>query len=141
VATGATLSGRHASRRVLVVDDNRDAAESLAMLLKLLGLEVHVTYNGTDALAAMDSFGPEVVFLDIGMPVMDGHEVARRVRGRPELQHVVLVALTGWGQTEDRRQSQRAGFDHHLIKPADMSALASLLDSLEGEPGGRKAVR
>jgi PAS domain S-box-containing protein len=120
-----------APRRVLVVDDNRDAAASLGMLLKLLGAEVRVAFNGQDALEALESFRPSVVLLDIGMPGMDGHEVARRVRQQPEFHDVTLIALTGWGQEDDRRRSESAGFDHHLIKPADVNALQTLLISLE----------
>jgi PAS domain S-box-containing protein len=125
-------------RRILVVDDNRDAASSLGMLLKLLGAEVHVVYNGPDALEALGTHRPDVVLLDIGMPGMDGHEVARQLRQRPECRDVTLIALTGWGQEEDRRRSRIAGFDYHLIKPADVSALQTLLVSLESHgPGGR----
>ncbi len=116
-----------ASRRVLVVDDNRDAAESLGMLLKLLGADVHIVFNGLDALEALTAFRPAVVLLDIGMPSMDGHEVARQIRQRPEFQDVTLIALTGWGQEEDRRLSRTAGFNFHLIKPVDAGALQTLL--------------
>ena len=120
-----------AARRVLVVDDNRDAAESLGMLLRLLGADVRVVYNGPDALEALTVYRPSVVLLDIGMPNMDGHEVARQIRQRPEYQDVTLIALTGWGQEEDRRLSQSAGFNYHLIKPADAGALQTLLMSPE----------
>jgi CheY-like chemotaxis protein len=114
-------------RRVLVVDDNRDAAESLGILLKLLGAEVHVAYSGAEALEALPAYRPDVAILDIGMPGMDGHEVARRIRQQPEFQKLTLIALTGWGQDRDRRQSHTAGFDYHLIKPADMDALQAVL--------------
>ncbi len=120
-------------RRILVVDDNRDAAESLGMLLRLLGAEVQIAYNGPEALAALDGFRPDVVLLDIGMPGMDGYEVARQIRERPELHGVMLIALTGWGQEEARRRSRMAGFDYHLIKPADVSALETLLMTLGGQ--------
>jgi PAS domain S-box-containing protein len=120
-----------ARRRVLVVDDNRDAATSLGMLLRLLGADVHVVYNGADALEALGAYRPSVVLLDIGMPGMDGHEVARRIRERPESRELTLIALTGWGQEGDRRRSQLAGFDHHLTKPADLGALQALLLSLD----------
>lgn len=130
-----------ASRRVLVVDDNRDAAESLNGLLKLLGADVHVVYNGVDALEALASYKPAVVLLDIGMPGMDGHEVARRIRLLPESRDVTLIALTGWGQAEDRHRSLSAGFDYHLIKPADVQALQSLLVSLESRPEGGRTER
>jgi PAS domain S-box-containing protein len=126
-------------RRVLVVDDNCDAAQSLGMLLKVLGADVRVVYNGPDALEALASYKPDLVLLDIGMPGMDGHEVARRIRQRPEFQDVTLIALTGWGQEEDRRRSQTAGFDYHLIKPADMSALQTLLVTLEGDARGSRS--
>ena len=118
-----------ARRRVLVVDDNRDAAESLGMLLELLGAEVRVVFGGAEALAALETFSPSVVLLDIGMPDIDGLEVARRIRQRPDLRDVTLIALSGWGQEEDRRQSQLAGFDYHLIKPPDVSVLETLLVS------------
>jgi CheY-like chemotaxis protein len=128
-------SGVLASRRVLVVDDNRDAAESLAMLLKLLGAEVHVVHNGPDALDVLETYKPAVVLLDIGMPGMDGHEVARRIRRQPEFKNVTLIALTGWGQEEDRLRTKSAGFDYHLIKPADANALQTLLMSVESRTG------
>ena len=118
-------------RRVLVVDDNRDAAESMGILLKLLGADVHVAYSGAEALEALPAYRPDVVILDIGMPGMDGYEVARRIRQQPEFQKVTLIALTGWGQDKDRRQSQTAGFDYHLIKPADVDALQALLALVE----------
>ena len=120
------------ARRILVVDDNRDAAESLGMLLKFLGADVRVVGDGRSALEIISSYRPSVVLLDIGMPGMDGYEVARRIRAQPDLGEVMLIALTGWGQEDDRRRSQSAGFDHHLIKPADIGALRALLDSVEG---------
>lgn len=123
-----------AARRVLVVDDNRDAAQSLGMLLKLFGADVRIALNGPDALAALATYKPTVVLLDIGMPGMDGYEVARRIRQQSDLPDVTLIALTGWGQEEDRRRSRAAGFDYHLIKPADVSALQTLLISLKGNP-------
>jgi PAS domain S-box-containing protein len=129
-----------ASRRVLVVDDNRDSAESLGMLLRLLGADVHVVYNGPDALEALTAHRPAVVLLDIGMPNMDGHEVARQIRQRPEFQDVTLIALTGWGQDEDRRLSQTAGFEYHLTKPADVCALQTLLMSIEGREGRHRSA-
>jgi PAS domain S-box-containing protein len=123
-----------APRRVLVVDDNRDAADSLGMVLDRLGAEVRVVYSGADALAALASFQPAVVMMDIGMRGMDGYEVARRIRSEPLHRDVTLIALTGWGQDEDRRRSQAAGFDFHLIKPTDLGDLQNLLMSLQ-EPG------
>jgi CheY-like chemotaxis protein len=117
--------------RVLVVDDNQDAAQSLGALLELLGAEVRVVNDGPAALAILPSYRPTVVLLDIGMPGMDGYEVARRIRQQSEWQDLLLIALTGWGQADDRRRSTDAGFDHHLIKPADMTALKTLLTSLK----------
>jgi len=133
----ASLSTVLAARRVLVVDDNRDAAESLGMLLKLLGAQVHVVYDGPTALEAVATYKPAVVLLDIGMPGMDGHEVARRIRLESEFREVILIALTGWGHEEDRQRSQSAGFDYHLIKPADVNSLETLLGSLDARPRGR----
>jgi CheY-like chemotaxis protein len=121
-------------RRVLIVDDNRDAAESLAMLLKLLGAKVQVAHNGFDALSQVSEFHPAIVVLDLGMPGMDGYEVAREIRRQPEFAHVVLVALTGWAQDEDRLRSQNAGFNLHLTKPADFATFESLLQSLSNDP-------
>jgi two-component system CheB/CheR fusion protein len=115
--------------RVLVVDDNRDAADSLAMMLKFLGAEVRVVYEGPAALREMESFSPNLLLLDLGMPDMDGYEVARRIREHPAFHDVILIALTGWGQEEDRRRSHTSGFDHHLIKPTGIDALRALLAS------------
>jgi PAS domain S-box-containing protein len=114
-------------KRLLVVDDNHDAANSLAMLLKLQRHEVRVAYSGMAALEMIKTYTPNMVFLDIGMPGMDGYEVARRVRQTAGLGDVVLVALTGWGQQEDRRRTAAAGFDHHLVKPPELVALEKLL--------------
>jgi PAS domain S-box-containing protein len=129
------------SRRVMVVDDNRDVAESLAMLLGHFGAEVRIAHSGPDALKALAGHRPDIVFMDIGMPGMDGYEVARQIRQRPECRDVVLVALTGWGQEDDRRRSQKAGFDHHLVKPAGIEDLELLMKSLgdarRGAPGPR----
>jgi PAS domain S-box-containing protein len=118
------------TRRILVVDDNVDSAATLGMLLKYLGADVHVVHDGAAALAALEKYRPDIVLLDIGMPGMDGLEVARRIRERDELSDVTLIALTGWGQEDDRRRTREAGFDHHLVKPADIAALQSLLVTL-----------
>ncbi len=117
-------------QRVLVVDDNRDAADSLGMLLKFLGADAYVVYDGSAALEALRIYRPTTVFLDIGMPGLDGYEIARHVRQAPECGDVMLIAMTGWGQEEDRRRSKEAGFDHHLIKPANADTLQTLLASL-----------
>ncbi len=116
--------------RVLVVDDNIDAAESLAALLDLAGHATRVAHDGDEALQAAHEFRPEIVFLDIGMPGKDGYEVAKALRSQPETQEAVLVALTGWGAKDDRARSKSAGFDHHLTKPAGMAAVEGLLANL-----------
>ncbi|HET9253011.1 MAG TPA: ATP-binding protein [Candidatus Eisenbacteria bacterium] len=117
--------------RVLVVDDSRDSADSLGILLRHLGAETQVVYDGLSALEAMRGFQPAVVFLDIGMPGMDGYETARRIRSSPEGREISLVALTGWGQDEDRRRSKAEGFARHLLKPVDADALRAVLLSFE----------
>ena len=113
--------------RVLVVDDNVDAAQSLALLLQTTGHEVHTSHDGVTALENARDWRPEVVLLDIGLPRMDGYEVARRLRADARLEKALLVALTGYGQDEDRRLSQEAGFDAHLTKPIDMTELETLM--------------
>ena len=121
-------------RRILVVDDNHDAGDSLAMILKALGADVRVAHDGPAALEALEAFDANVVLLDIGMPGMDGYEVARRIRSDHPQREIVIVALSGWGQEEDRRRARDSGFDHHLIKPAEIATLQSLLHSLDPEP-------
>ncbi len=121
-------------RRVLVVDDNRDAADSLALLLRLLGDEVRTAHDGPGALAAATAFAPEVVLLDLGLPGLDGYEVARRLRQQPQFARALVVAISGWGQDEDRRQSCAAGFDAHLVKPVDLDVLQRLLAEAAGQP-------
>ena len=119
-----------ATHRILVVDDNRDAADSLGVLLQFLGANVLTVHDGCSALEAFATFQPSVVLLDIGMPGMDGFEVARRARQQQGAGRVTLIALTGWGQEEEMRRSREAGIDHHLIKPVDLGALEQLLASL-----------
>jgi len=113
--------------RILIVDDNRDGANSLAMVLRMLGNHVHITYDGIAAIIAAEAFRPNLVLLDIGLPRMDGHEVCRRIREQPWGKDMVLVAVTGWGQDEDRRRSLESGFDHHLVKPVNPADLEKLL--------------
>ncbi len=113
--------------RVLIVDDNVDAAETLSILLGLEGYEVHCVYDGFQALKFVNEFRPDVVLLDIGLPGMDGYEVARRLREEFILQPLLLIAVTGWGGEDDLRKSQQAGIDHHLVKPVDPEALSQLL--------------
>jgi CheY-like chemotaxis protein len=113
-------------RRVLVVEDNRDSAASLSVLLELMGHEVRVAYTGPEAVELAAEWPPEITISDIGLPGFDGFEVARRLRGRYG-REPLLVALTGYGRDEDRRMSQEAGFDHHLVKPADPAVLQQML--------------
>ncbi len=115
------------SLRVLVVDDNVDTAESLEMLLRESGHDVRTAHDGPAALEAARDYRPNVVLLDIGLPELDGYEVAKRMRQQPVLQNVVLVAMTGYGQESDRQRSREAGFDHHLVKPADFEQLQEIL--------------
>jgi len=114
-------------RRVLVIDDNRDSAESMSMLLRAWGHEAFVALEGEEGLALARTHRPEFVLLDIGLPGMDGYEVARRLRALELDPRPVLVAMTGYGRAEDRRESKAAGFDHHLVKPVDPDALAVLI--------------
>jgi CheY-like chemotaxis protein len=110
-------------RRVLIVDDNEDAANSLAMLLKLGGHETASVYTAADALTRAPTFKPDVVLLDIGLPGMDGYEVAQQMRELPGLRDIRLVAVTGYGRSEDRIRAREAGFDDHLVKPVDYAVL------------------
>src|SRR5207302_1843494 len=116
-------------RRILVVDDNKDAAESLALLLQLARHEVQIALDGSAALEVARTFRPEVVLIDIGLPDMNGYEVARHLRNWPELAGARLVAITGYGQEEDRRLSLEAGFSQHLTKPVDPEELLRLLET------------
>jgi len=119
-----------AAHRILVVDDNRDAAESMRVLLKLMGAEVSAAYDGLEALEVAASFRPQAVLLDIGMPMLHGYDTARRFRQEEWGREIVLIALTGWGREEDRRRAEEAGFDGHLIKPVQVSALRQMLERL-----------
>jgi len=116
--------------RVLVVDDNVDSADSIAMLLQISGHEVRVAYSGQDALETAAEYLPDIILLDIGLPGIDGYEVARRLRSHAQLERVKLIAVTGYGQEADRLQSQEAGFDYHLVKPVDAQKLQDLLVEL-----------
>jgi CheY-like chemotaxis protein len=110
-----------------VADDNADAAASLGTLLRLMGHEVHTVADGAQAVEAASTLAPDVALLDIGMPNLNGYEAARAIRQLQGGKAMLLVALTGWGQDEDKRQAREAGFDHHLTKPADPNALAKIL--------------
>jgi CheY-like chemotaxis protein len=115
-------------RSVLVVDDNRDAADSLAMLLQFEGCTVSTAADGAAALDAFDRMQPEIVLLDIGLPDIDGYEVARRIRSRQGPRRTMLIALTGWGQEQDKRLAAQAGFDEHLTKPVNLDLLRMLMN-------------
>ena len=112
---------------MLVVDDSADAADSLALLLELEGHEVSTAYSASAALEAAERLQPDVAFIDIGLPQMDGYEVARRLRASDRCRAIRLVALTGYGQPDDRDEARRAGFDHHLVKPADWQSVGAIL--------------
>jgi len=143
--TGGSVSGNgHRSgpkRRALVVDDNVDSAESLAILLEATGNEARTAHDGMEAIAAVEAFKPQVVFLDIGMPHLNGYDTARRIREQPGGRNIVLVAVTGWGQEEDRRRSKEAGFDAHLVKPADYTEVARLLASAQVRRPGNGSTK
>jgi CheY-like chemotaxis protein len=125
--------------RILIVDDNQDAANSLGMVLDMMQIDNRITYNGEDAIALVGDYAPAAILLDIGMPGMDGYEVARRIRLAGH-EDVLLVAVTGWSQVEDRQKSRAAGFDHHLSKPVDLDGLHALLSKVP-RPTPGKAIR
>jgi PAS domain S-box-containing protein len=136
-----TVSSRPAAWRVLVVDDNLDAAKSLAMLLQISGHETTIAHSGLSALDTARAFSPDLVMLDIGLPGgMDGYEVARRLRAEPQMAETVLVALTGWGSEEDKQKSKDAGFDFHLTKPIEADAVEAVLARFLSSPKGENAV-
>ena len=137
---GAAAPSSAGPWRILVADDNRDSADSVAMLLQLDGHEVRVAYDGEEALSIAESGFPQILLLDIGMPRLSGYEVAERVRALPRGQNVVMIAATGWGQEEDRRRSVESGFDAHLVKPVDPPTLLRVIGELAarvsaGRPG------
>lgn len=132
-AATASITGevaRPESLRILVVDDNQDSATSLATLLQLGGHETHTAFDGFEAVQAAGALQPDVILLDIGLPILDGYEAARRIRAQPWGRSIVLVALTGWGQDEDRQKSKDAGFNSHLVKPVEFAVLNELLASV-----------
>jgi CheY-like chemotaxis protein len=116
---------------VLVVDDNTDAAASLALLLEMEDYEVCTAADGEEAIEQARTFGPQIIFMDLAMPRLDGLEAARRIRALPQGEHVRIVALTGWGQEADRQRTRDAGMDHHLIKPVSLDALQTVLRGLQ----------
>lgn len=116
--------------RILVVDDNKDSATTLAMMLRLLGNEVRTANDGFEAIEVAESFRPDVALLDIGLPRMDGYETAQRIRKQQGGEEMYLIAATGWSRDDDRQRATEAGFDTHMVKPVDIAALESLLASL-----------
>jgi signal transduction histidine kinase/ActR/RegA family two-component response regulator len=131
-STSLADMARLSVRRILVADDNRDAADALSLQLRLAGHDVRTAYDGVDAVAVGDSFEPQVVFLDLGMPRLDGYETARRIRGRVWGSTARVIALTGWGQQQDRHRTADAGFDAHLVKPVAEQDLFRALTSADG---------
>jgi DNA-binding response OmpR family regulator len=134
-APEASAQAATAARRVLVVDDNRDSAESLATLLTLAGHDTRRAHDGLEALAEAERHRPHAVLLDLGLPKLDGYEVCRRLREQAWGADTVVIALSGWGQQEHRARADEAGFDAHLVKPVDFAVLARLLAS---PPAGRR---
>jgi CheY-like chemotaxis protein len=124
-STAATLT--NGQRRVLIADDNADAADSLAELLRFEGYEVHVAYGGAEAMATFSRVSPDAALLDVGMPQVSGLDMARAIRQQPNGKSVTLIAVTGWGQEKDRRIAQEAGFDHHLTKPIMPEVILDLI--------------
>lgn len=122
-----SVSSEAGAYRILLADDNADFANSMAMLLRAKGHDVRVTHNGADALKEAGHFHPQFAFLDIGMPILNGYELAENLRHSPSTSNVVLTAITGWGQEADRRRAEQAGFDHHLVKPVDINALEGII--------------
>lgn len=139
-ADGASLAGCAGGCRVLVVDDNRDAAETTAMYLQLAGHEVKTVGDGPQALASAPVYAPDVVVLDIGLPGLDGYEVARRLRRLPQTERALLIALTGYGQASDQRQAEEAGFDAHYVKPTDPGMLAARIRAWREATAAPQAV-
>lgn len=128
------------NRRILVVDDNADAAETLALLLRARGHEVQVAHDGPSALELSRGFQPQAALLDIGLPEFDGYELARRMRHEHASRGLMLIALTGYARDDDRRLSAAAGFDHHLVKPVDFGILEKLLAGTAPAPTATSAV-
>src|SRR5688572_13369339 len=122
------------ARRILIVDDNVDSAQSLAMLLGMSGYETHTAHDGVAALRCAEQLLPDAVLLDIGLPGQNGYEVCRGIREQPWGKRMVLIALTGWGQDNDRRQAEQAGFDSHIVKPVDFEGLLRMLEALLARP-------
>jgi CheY-like chemotaxis protein len=133
------ISSSSTRYRVLVVDDNRDGADALAMALQLSGNETETAYDGPEAVLKAQAFTPDVILLDIGLPGMDGNDTCRAIRSVPGGNDVALIAITGWGQEEDRRNSTAAGFDAHLVKPVIFAELIQLIASCL-KPRGKETI-
>ena len=140
-APAARAPASFTPRTILVVDDNKDSAQSLAMLLRVTGHTVHTVQDGIQAVESAESLRPEVILLDIGLPRLSGHEACRRIRQAPWGRSMLVIAMTGWGQEDDRRKSQQAGFDHHMVKPADFVLLTKLLEELPPRLKSQAAVQ
>ena len=125
-----------ASLRILIAEDNRDSADSLKMLLEVLGYEAHLVHDGAAAVHAASQLQPDVILMDIGLPIMNGYEAVRHIRAQNSAPRPLIVALTGWGQERDRELSAEAGVDHHLVKPLDLAVLEQILDSWQGRTPG-----
>jgi CheY-like chemotaxis protein len=123
----AVEAALNSSQRILIVDDNRDSADSLGSMLRIMGNDTRIAYDGEAAVAAATAFRPDLILLDIGLPKLNGYDVCRRIRDQPWGKSIVLIALTGWGQEDDIRRSHQAGFDHHMVKPVEPNALMKLL--------------
>jgi len=126
-------------RRILIADDNRDVAESCQIMLQILGHEVEKAFDGVEALEKAEQFRPDLIVLDIGMPKLNGLETARRLREQPWARDTILIAMTGWGGDEDKRESAEAGFNVHLVKPVDGMAIQGILDRIGESKAGFKA--
>ena len=119
------------THRVLIADDNRDSAESMGMLLRLMGNEVRTVHDGQEAVDEAETFHPDVILMDIGMPLLNGYGAARMIRQQPWSAGTMIVALTGWGQDEDKRRASEAGFDRHYTKPLDPAELRKLITEFQ----------
>jgi CheY-like chemotaxis protein len=129
-SASADLAPSPAGLRVLVVDDNHDVADSTASIMRMSGCDVHVAYDGKAALESVQRLRPDAVLLDIGLPSIDGYLVAEHIRAQPENGGTMIVAVSGYGQEQDRMRSKSVGFDYHVVKPIDPTALAGLIGSL-----------
>jgi CheY-like chemotaxis protein len=129
------------TRRILIADDNKAVADSLQMLLEIMGIEARTAYGGLEALEIAARWRPNTIFLDIGMPKLNGYETARRIRNTPWGKDIGLIALTGWGQQQDKECAKQAGFDHHLVKPVDPAVIEELLEPARTPPPNRPCRR